>query len=62
MFALPIWEAGSGGFPWLDATGSFLIKDVVLLGVSLVVLGESLARLSAPATQKTADRMFAPLG
>lgn len=45
MLALPIWEDGSGGFPWLNALGSFLIKDVALLGVSLVVLGESLARL-----------------
>jgi uncharacterized membrane protein YkgB len=26
--------------------GSFLIKDVALLGVSLVVMGESLARIS----------------
>jgi uncharacterized membrane protein YkgB len=45
MLALPIWEAPSGGFPWLNATGSFLIKDVALLGVSLVVLGENLNRL-----------------
>jgi reactive chlorine resistance protein C len=51
MFALPIWEPGSGGFPWLNATGSFLIKDVTLLGVSLVVLGESLARLHGEAAQ-----------
>ncbi|UEM24443.1 DUF417 family protein (plasmid) [Skermanella mucosa] len=34
-----------GGFPWLNAIGQFLIKDVALLGVSLLVLGESLARL-----------------
>ncbi|MBC7831916.1 MAG: DUF417 family protein [Hyphomicrobium sp.] len=47
MLALPIWEAGSGGFPFLDATGSFLIKDIVMLGVSVVVLGDSLARLRA---------------
>lgn len=47
MLALPIWEQASGGFPWLDATGSFLIKDVALLGVSLVVLGEGLARRGA---------------
>lgn len=48
MVALPIWEAASGGFPWLNATGSFLIKDVALLGISLAVLGESLARLAVP--------------
>ena len=47
MLALPIWEAGSGGFPFLDATGSFLIKDIAMLGVSVVVLGDSLARLRA---------------
>ena len=47
MLALPIWEEPSGGFPWLNATGSFLIKDVALLGISLAVLGESLARLRA---------------
>jgi uncharacterized membrane protein YkgB len=46
MLALPIWEDGSGGFPWLNATGSFLVKDLALLGISLVVLGESLARLA----------------
>ncbi|GJE60750.1 DUF417 family protein [Methylobacterium trifolii] len=45
MLALPIWEEPSGGFPWLNATGSFLIKDVALLGISLVVLGESFGRL-----------------
>lgn len=48
MVALPVWEAGSGGFPWLNALGSFLIKDVALLGISLEVLVEGLAR--------TADR------
>ncbi|NDW08024.1 DUF417 family protein [Jiella pacifica] len=45
MLALPIWETGSGGFPFLNFLGSFLVKDVALLGVSLVVFGESLARL-----------------
>jgi reactive chlorine resistance protein C len=44
MFALPVWEATLGGFPWINATGQFLIKDVALLGISLVVLGEGLAR------------------
>jgi uncharacterized membrane protein YkgB len=45
MLALPIWEAGSGGFPFLDALGSFLIKDVAMLGISVVVFGNGLARL-----------------
>lgn len=45
MIALPIWEPKAGGFPALGFLGQFLIKDVALLGVSLVVLGEGLARL-----------------
>ncbi|WP_434624381.1 DUF417 family protein [Pseudomonas sp. Z1-29] len=45
MLVLPIWEAGSGGFPWLNFLGTFLIKDVALLGVSLVILTEGLQRM-----------------
>ncbi|WP_207462219.1 DUF417 family protein [Azospirillum sp. SYSU D00513] len=45
LLALPIWEPSAGGFPFLSFLGSFLIKDIALLGVSLVVLGESLARV-----------------
>ncbi|MBC7831534.1 MAG: DUF417 family protein [Hyphomicrobium sp.] len=44
LLAFPIWEPSLGGFPYLNFIGAFLIKDVALLGVSLVVLGESLAR------------------
>ena len=44
LLAFPIWEPSLGGFPYLNFTGTFLIKDVALLGVSLVVLGEGLAR------------------
>jgi uncharacterized membrane protein YkgB len=51
MLALPIWEQGSGGFPWLNALGSFLIKDVALLGVSLIVLAEKVAQLRADAAR-----------
>lgn len=46
MLVLPIWEAGSGGFPWLNFVGTFLLKDIALLGVSLVILTEGLQRLS----------------
>ncbi|EWY38276.1 hypothetical protein N825_13795 [Skermanella stibiiresistens SB22] len=46
MFALPIWEGSLGGFPWLNATGQFLIKDVALLGISLLVFGGGAASLS----------------
>jgi reactive chlorine resistance protein C len=45
LFAIPIWEPAAGGFPAINGAGSFLIKDVTLLGVSLVVMGESLARI-----------------
>ena len=45
MLVLPIWEAGSGGFPWLNFVGTFLIKDIALLGVSLVIFTEGLQRL-----------------
>jgi reactive chlorine resistance protein C len=45
MLALPIWHDPIGGFPWLNDLGSFLIKDVALLGISLLVLGESLGRV-----------------
>ncbi|RWK43474.1 DUF417 family protein [Mesorhizobium sp.] len=45
MLTLPIWETGSGGFPFLNGLGAFLIKDVALLGVSLVILGSSLQQL-----------------
>ena len=45
LLAIPIWEPAAGGFPAINGAGSFLMKDIALLGVSLVVLGESLARI-----------------
>ncbi|MDH0867367.1 DUF417 family protein [Mitsuaria sp. GD03876] len=48
MFALPMWDPRAGGFPWLNELGGFLIKDIALLGVSLVVLGEGLQRRARP--------------
>lgn len=47
MLALPVWELPLGGFPWLNPLGTFLIKDVALLGISLYVMGESALRLAA---------------
>jgi uncharacterized membrane protein YkgB len=41
MFALPIWEP-TLGLPALGPLGQFLIKDVALLGITLVILGENL--------------------
>jgi reactive chlorine resistance protein C len=49
LFALPVWEESLGGFPALSGAGQFLIKDVALLGISLVVVGESLAKTSSTA-------------
>jgi uncharacterized membrane protein YkgB len=45
LFAIPIWEPAAGGFPAISGAGQFLLKDVALLGISLVVIGESLARI-----------------
>ncbi|SJM29433.1 DUF417 family protein [Mesorhizobium delmotii] len=49
MVALPIWEP-TLGFPALGPAGQFLIKDIALLGIALVILGESLNRLNKSAT------------
>lgn len=46
LLALPVWEPSLGGFPALSGAGQFLIKDIALLGIALVVLGESLARVA----------------
>jgi uncharacterized membrane protein YkgB len=47
LASLPIWDVGWGGLPALNGLGSFLIKDIALLGISLVVLGESASRVRA---------------
>lgn len=51
LIVLPAWETRLGGFPALNPLGQFLIKDVVLLGVALVVTGECLSRIP-----RTSDR------
>jgi len=51
MLVLPVWEAASGGFPWLNFLGTFLIKDVALFGVSLVILTQGIERLREPSLQ-----------
>jgi uncharacterized membrane protein YkgB len=48
MVALPIWEP-TLGFPALGPAGQFLIKEIALLGIALVILGESLNRLNKSA-------------
>jgi reactive chlorine resistance protein C len=47
IFSTPGWEPSLGGFPALSAMpGQFLLKDVVLLGVAIRSLGESLNCIS----------------
>lgn len=47
LFTTPgVGEATAGGFPALSMTGQFLIKDLVLLGVSLWTLAEALSTTS----------------
>jgi len=49
LFTTPGWEPSLGGFPALSAMpGQFVLKDVVLLGVSLFTAGEALAVASRP--------------
>jgi uncharacterized membrane protein YkgB len=46
-----VGEASAGGFPLLSMTGQFLIKDIVLLGVSILTLADAMraiARRAAP--------------
>ncbi|HWB09907.1 MAG TPA: DUF417 family protein [Pirellulales bacterium] len=48
-----VWEPSAGGFPALSGKpGQFLIKDVVLLGVSLWTLGESWTTATSPSTKE----------
>jgi uncharacterized membrane protein YkgB len=43
LLSTPGWEPSLGGFPALSAgVGQFLIKDVVLLGAAVWLLGDSL--------------------
>lgn len=45
LILLPIaWDPRLGGFPALGPFGQFVIKDIALLGVALLVAGNSLNR------------------
>jgi uncharacterized membrane protein YkgB len=59
LAALPIWDAGWGGLPALNGLGSFLIKDVALLGISLEVFGECAGRLQESAANAADARVDA---
>ena len=44
LFSIPGWEPSLGGFPGLSGLpGQFLLKDVVLLGAAIWLLGEAWA-------------------
>lgn len=45
IFTAPGWEASLGGFPALSVVpGQFLLKDAVLLGAAISLLGKALNR------------------
>lgn len=47
IFTAPGWEASLGGFPALSVVpGQFLLKDAVLLGAAISLLGKALNRPS----------------
>ena len=47
LFTAPVWEASLGGFPALSVVpGQFLLKDIVLLGAAIALVGEALQRLA----------------
>jgi uncharacterized membrane protein YkgB len=49
LFTTPgIGDSAAGGFPALSRVGEFLIKDIVLLGASILALGQSLTAIRSP--------------
>jgi len=45
LFSTPGWEPSLGGFPAISMVGGFLLKDIVLLGAAVWLLGDSLKDL-----------------
>jgi len=45
------WAASAGGFPAMTGNIPFLMKDVVLLAVSIYLLNQDILRLSVPVRQ-----------
>ncbi len=46
-FAPDAWDAGAGGFPAMAMNAAFLLKDLVLLAVSVYLLRQDVARVIA---------------
>ena len=49
-----VGEASAGGFPLLSMTGQFLIKDIVLLGVSILTFADAMRAISCRAVSTNA--------
>ena len=47
------WDASAGGFPAMTGNVPFLMKDIVLLAVSVYLLRQDVMRVSSAATQST---------
>jgi uncharacterized membrane protein YkgB len=47
-FVPDAWDAGAGGFPAMTNNSAFLLKDLVLLAVSVCLLKEDLRRIATP--------------
>jgi uncharacterized membrane protein YkgB len=58
------WAASAGGFPAMTGNVAFLVKDVVLLAVSIYLLKQDVIRLIAPTSmhQATAEARVAKAG
>ncbi len=50
------WAASAGGFPAMIGNVPFLMKDVVLLAVSVYLLKQDVARVSAPEAKRRERR------
>jgi uncharacterized membrane protein YkgB len=46
------WDASAGGFPAMTGNVPFLMKDIVLLAVSVYLLRQDVMRVSSAAKQK----------
>jgi len=46
------WAASAGGFPAMQGNVAFLMKDVVLLAVSVYLLRQDVARVSLAAGER----------
>ncbi|MDA9424978.1 YkgB family protein [Bradyrhizobium sp. CCBAU 53380] len=55
-FAPDAWDAGAGGFPAMGMVAAFLLKDLVLLTVSVYLLKQDVERVIAARDKTTLSR------